>query len=142
MGKLTVSKIRKIDRAGMFGDGDTLYLNVLPTGGKSWIQRIAVDGKRRDIGLGPWPLVSLAEARDAAIDNRRLIRGGRQPACRQGTAAENPDIPGSSRSGPCHEPGALARRANRNRTGAASSIATPFRPLATCPFPISAETMY
>ena len=79
MSKLTLSKIRKIDRAGMFGDGDTLYLNVLPTGGKSWIQRIAVNGRRRDIGLGPWPLVSLAEARDKAIDNRRLIRDGGNP---------------------------------------------------------------
>ena len=58
----------------MHGDGATLYLNAAPTGAKSWIQRLTVDGKRRDLGLGGWPTVSLAEARDKAFENRKLAR--------------------------------------------------------------------
>lgn len=38
-----------------------------------------VQGRRRDIGLGGFPLVSLAEAREQAFDNRRLIRAGGDP---------------------------------------------------------------
>ena len=79
MGKLTIAKIRRLDRPGMYGDGGTLFLNISPTGGKSWIQRITIHGRRRDMGLGPWPLVSLQEARDAAYDNRRTVRAGGNP---------------------------------------------------------------
>jgi len=38
---------------------------------RTWVQRLAVDGKRRNFGLGPWPVVSLAEAREIAFDNVR-----------------------------------------------------------------------
>ena len=38
-----------------------------------------IDGRRHDIGLGPFPLVTLAEARDAAFENRRLVRRGGDP---------------------------------------------------------------
>ena len=48
-----------------------LFLNVAPGGSKSWVQRITIDGHRRDIGLGGWPVVSLAEARELAFENRR-----------------------------------------------------------------------
>ena len=63
----------------MYGDGGTLFLNVAPGGSKSWIQRITVNGRRRDIGLGPWPVVSLAMARDRAFANRRAVAEGRDP---------------------------------------------------------------
>ena len=79
MGKLTVRKCNEAAVPGRYGDGDTLYLVVAPRGSKSWVQRIRIDGRRRDMGLGPYPLVSLAEARDLAIDNRRAIRDGRNP---------------------------------------------------------------
>ena len=84
MGRLTVAKVRRIDRPGRYGDGDGLYLNVSRTqdggaGAKTWIQRVTVKGRRCDIGLGPLWQVSLAEARDAAIDNRRMIRAGGDP---------------------------------------------------------------
>ena len=42
-------------------------------------QRLAIKGKRRDIGLGGWPLVTLAEAREFAFENRRLARRGGDP---------------------------------------------------------------
>ena len=48
-------------------------------GGKNWVQHIAVGGRRREIGLGAFPLVTLREARDAAFENARLARGGGDP---------------------------------------------------------------
>ena len=79
MGKLTAAKVRSIASPGLHGDGGTLYLSVAPGGTKSWIQRITINGRRRDIGLGGFPLVSLAEARDKAFDNRKRTRGGGDP---------------------------------------------------------------
>lgn len=46
---------------------------------KSWVLRAVVRGVRTDLGLGPTDLVSLSEARDLAIDKRRLIRNGGDP---------------------------------------------------------------
>ncbi len=79
MARLSVAKVRALSRPGRYSDGGTLILNVTPGGSKSWIQRLTVDGVRRDIGLGSFPLVSLAEARDKAFENRRLARGGGDP---------------------------------------------------------------
>ena len=78
-GKLTNSKIKALNLPGKFGDGGTLFLRVAPGGSKQWIQRITINGKRRDIGLGGWPIISLAEARDKAFENRRSVAHGRDP---------------------------------------------------------------
>ncbi len=78
-GKLTVKKITALNAPGMFGDGATLYLNVAAGGSKSWVQRLTINGQRHDIGLGGYPVVTLADARDAALDNRRLVRAGGDP---------------------------------------------------------------
>ena len=79
MGKLNAAMVRGLAKPGRYGDGGTLFLNVAPGGSKSWIQRLAIDGKRHDIGLGGFPLVTLAEAREAAFENRRLARCGGDP---------------------------------------------------------------
>ena len=79
MGKLTAAKIKSIAKPGMYGDGGTLYLSIAPGGSKSWIQRLTIDGKRRDLGLGAFPLVTLVEAREKAFDNRKLARAGGDP---------------------------------------------------------------
>ncbi len=65
---------------GQHGDGGTLFIVVEP-GGRSrhWVQRLTVDGKRRDLGLGGYPYVGLAEARAAAFANRQLARRGGDP---------------------------------------------------------------
>ena len=60
--------------AGPGGHG--LVLHVKASGAKSWIQRITLAGRRCDVGLGPFPQVSLGAARDAAFENRRIARGG------------------------------------------------------------------
>ena len=79
MATLTAAKIKNISDPGMYGDGGTLYLRVAPGGSKSWIQRLTIEGKRCDIGLGGYPLTSLAEARDKAFENRKAARGGGDP---------------------------------------------------------------
>lgn len=78
-GKLTAAKARSITEAGMHGDGNTLYLNVSKSGVKSWIQRVTINGKRHDLGLGGFPVVSLAKARERAFVNCVAIADGRDP---------------------------------------------------------------
>ncbi len=79
MGKLTVAKCKSITKPGRYADGGTLFLFVAPGGSKSWVQRLTIHGVRRDIGLGGFSLVSLAEARDIAYENRRAARRGYDP---------------------------------------------------------------
>ena len=88
MGKFTAIAARALGKPGRHGDGDGLYLNVAPSGSKSWVQRIVVDGRRRDIGLGPYPAVSLARARSIAHDNRTAVAEGRDPVAEKWQARE------------------------------------------------------
>ena len=78
-GKLTIKKVRTIDKPGLYGDGNTLFLRVAPGGSKQWVQRLTIHGKRRDIGLGGCDWVTLAEAREVAWENRRIARHGGDP---------------------------------------------------------------
>ena len=64
---------------GRHADGNGLYLFVQPSGTRSWIQRLVVRGRRRELGLGSLALVSLAEAREKALANRKLARQGGDP---------------------------------------------------------------
>ena len=79
MGKLTALQVKALSEPGRYSDGSTLYLRIAPGGSKQWVQRIAVNGRRRDLGLGAWPVVSLAEARRKAMDNRKLVADGGDP---------------------------------------------------------------
>ena len=56
-----------------------MYLFVQPSGTRSWIQRLVIRGRRRELGLGSVALVSLAEAREKALANRKLAREGGDP---------------------------------------------------------------
>lgn len=73
-GKPVVSAQRVFD-----GDGSGLGLVIQPAGAKSWIQGIVIDGKRRWLGLGKYPVVTLARAREKALANQRLIDLGKDP---------------------------------------------------------------
>ena len=81
--KLTAIEAKSIKTPGFYRAGETLYLNVAPGGSKSWIQRLMIRGKRRNMGLGGYPLVSLAEARDKAFQNRKLARSGGDPLAKK-----------------------------------------------------------
>ena len=85
-GKLRAKQIGRL-RPGRHGDGGTLFLVVEapPSGSRHWVQRLTVNGRRRDIGLGGWPFVGLAEARDRAFVNRQAARRGGDPVPRAAT---------------------------------------------------------
>ncbi|MXO50120.1 integrase arm-type DNA-binding domain-containing protein [Erythrobacter gaetbuli] len=86
--KLKPLQVEKEKRPGRYGDGNGLYLLVSDTGGKSWLLRVMAYGTdrqgrmkwmRRDIGLGPLSLVSLAEAREMARELRKAARDKKDP---------------------------------------------------------------
>lgn len=56
-----------------------LYLQLAPKGGRTWILRMLVGGRRRDIGLGGFPTVTLAQARDKAREARDKVERGVDP---------------------------------------------------------------
>lgn len=56
-----------------------LYLQVAEKGGRSWLMRMIVGTKRREIGLGPYPEVGLAKARERAAEAKELVRKGIDP---------------------------------------------------------------
>jgi hypothetical protein len=76
---LSAVQVRNITKPGRHTDGNGLYLIVDPSGAKRWVLRVVVRGKRRDIGLGGLKLVSLAEARETALEYRKIARSGGDP---------------------------------------------------------------
>ena len=74
----SASKLAKVPGMHAVGDPPGLYLCV-SGGGKSWILRYSLDGRRRDLGLGSIIDLSLAEARDKAREKRKLILQGIDP---------------------------------------------------------------
>ena len=80
----------KTMKRGRHGDGRYgLYFNVIGNS-RTWVQRLTIDGKRRNFGLGPWPVVSLSEARDIAFDNVRKRHRGIDPIAERSRAAAMP----------------------------------------------------
>lgn len=65
---------------GKHSDGGGLYLVVKPSGTRSWVARLTIDAKQKDIGIGGWPTVSLAEARQRVAEMRADVRDGGDPA--------------------------------------------------------------
>jgi integrase len=77
--KLAAVEVAKARGPAVLHDGGGLYLRVSATGAKSWVFRFQIGGRRRDMGLGPFPDVSLAEARAKAAAYRNLRREGTDP---------------------------------------------------------------
>lgn len=77
-GRLTVAKVRAAE-PGKHPDGANLWLQVGPNGSRSWYLRFTLNGRTREMGLGPYPLVGLSEARDRATVQRRLLLDGIDP---------------------------------------------------------------
>src|ERR1051326_1680658 len=72
--RLSAKRVELAAKPGMYADGHGLYLRVGPAGAKSWVFRYRNSGRRHDLGLGPYHMVSLAEARKRATEQRRLLR--------------------------------------------------------------------
>ena len=75
---------------GFYGDGQGLNLRVDPTGSRRWVQRLVIRSKPRTLGLGGYPLVSLKEAREKALANRRQARAGGDPLAEKRRARTTP----------------------------------------------------
>ena len=87
-GRLTVAKVKAAE-PGKHPDGANLWLQVGSSGSKSWYLRFTLAGRTREMGLGPYPLVGLAEARDKATMQRRLLLNGVDPI--EARKARQPD---------------------------------------------------
>jgi integrase len=85
MGALAVSKVFT-PGLHFVGYVTGLALQVKGSGSKSWVLRSVIGGRRRDMGLGAYPSVSLAQARQKAAEARELIRQGVDPIERQRSA--------------------------------------------------------
>ncbi|HJU18595.1 MAG TPA: integrase arm-type DNA-binding domain-containing protein [Stellaceae bacterium] len=77
--RLSARRVETIKRPGRYADGKGLYLKVAPTGSKSWQFRFTIAGRTRYAGLGPYPAISLAEAREKAAAQRILRLQGQDP---------------------------------------------------------------
>ncbi|WP_428687722.1 Arm DNA-binding domain-containing protein, partial [Roseibium sp.] len=85
-GKLTKRSVEALG-PGRHGDGNGLYLVVDPSGARRWIVRVTVKGQknrqgkplRTDFGLGGADIVTLHEARNRALEYRRLAKQGLNP---------------------------------------------------------------
>ena len=80
---LTAKQVEKLAEPGRYGDGGGLYLQVLPTGAKTWVFRFMLNKRAREMGLGGVTTFSLAEARERARAARQLLADGFDPM-RQG----------------------------------------------------------
>ena len=79
MPKLTAAGVGSA-KPGSHSDGNGLILRVSPRGAKRWMWRGTVQGKRRDLGLGSYPVVSLKEARTKALEYLKIAREGGDPS--------------------------------------------------------------
>ena len=76
---LSATAVRNLKEPGKYYDLHGLFLRIEPTGSRRWVQRVSVAGRQREIGLGSADLVTLAEARELAVSNKKLARAGGDP---------------------------------------------------------------
>ncbi|MGY3017839.1 integrase [Pseudomonas sp. TE6283] len=91
MGKLAGKTVESLVRAGVPGktnDGEGLYFQISKAGASSWIFRYKLEGKGREMGLGPYPAVTLAEARQLAAAQRKVLAAGADPLAARDAARE------------------------------------------------------
>lgn len=83
MGALTDTKLRNLkprEKAYQVADGNGLVIEVRPVSHKAWLYRYRLYGKQEKFSIGSYPALSLAEARKAHVDARKLVMAGKSPA--------------------------------------------------------------
>ncbi|KJJ95207.1 integrase [Burkholderiaceae bacterium 26] len=89
MHTLSAVAVSKLTTPGYHSDGGGLYLQISPTGTKSWIFRFKINGRAREMGLGSILGVGLADARSSAAECRRQLAAGIDPIeARKGVRAQ------------------------------------------------------
>lgn len=79
LNRLKALHLSKLTTPGMYPDGGGLYLQVSRSGTQSWIYRFALNGKKREMGLGSASVVSLAKARLLATQCREMRQADIDP---------------------------------------------------------------
>lgn len=79
LSRLTALQVKNARTPGYLADGGGLYLRVSDAGARSWVFFFTQNARRREMGLGPYPDVTLEQARDAALQQRRLVQSGQDP---------------------------------------------------------------
>ncbi len=79
LNRLTARRAATLAEPGRHSDGGGLYLNVTPSGARSWLFLWKKDGTRREMGLGSAASVPLASAREKAAECRKLVAAGKDP---------------------------------------------------------------
>jgi integrase len=80
--KLTDAQIRRLKpeaKKRKYFDGDGLYLEVSPQGGRSWRVKYRFQGKEKLLTIGSYPEISLSEARGKCLEARRSLQNGIDP---------------------------------------------------------------
>ena len=77
--QLSAITVDRLKTKGLYHDGAGLYLRVTDNGGKFWSFRFMLNGKAREMGLGPLHALSLSEARQRASECRKMITEGKDP---------------------------------------------------------------
>lgn len=80
---LGIQKIKPKEKRFEVSDGKGLALRIMPTGKKSWIYRYMIDGKARRMTLGPYPTITLSEARELHAKAMQTIERGEDPGTKQ-----------------------------------------------------------
>lgn len=93
LNRLTALEIKAAQSSGWYGDGGGLYLEVDAKGGRRWMLRLVVGGRRRDFGLGGLHKVSLAQARARAVEYRSLAYQGIDPVAAKRARRPAPVVP-------------------------------------------------
>jgi integrase len=79
MGKLNPKQVENLIEPGTYEDGDGLRLEIKPSGSKSWTLRFQLAGRRREMGLGSFPEISLKKARQEVSIKRSQLSVGIDP---------------------------------------------------------------
>lgn len=85
--RLSAIEVQRKSTPGRYADGGGLYLQIGPTGAKSWLFRYQIGGKSRVMGLGPVHAISLKEARERAAEWRKRLSDGLDPIDERDEAA-------------------------------------------------------
>jgi integrase len=77
---VAIKNAKSHEKPYKMGDAGGLFLLVQPSGGKLWRLKYRVDGREKKLAIGPYPEISLAEARRRRDDARTLIVTGKDPS--------------------------------------------------------------
>ena len=140
--ELSPLEVRRVSRPGRVGVGgvDGLALKVKKSGTRSWVLRIAVAGRCREMGLGSFPSVTLAEAREKARLHRAQVIEGSDPIAARvavasaAAAVHQPNECGFSPAlaSACEAPSTYASMAACDALISCQTLSTPFRRFQRC----------